>query len=121
MQVEDYLAKLKYICTEADNEKRDQVSADLLSQITSTHFLTILKAIYGSQADIYDAGTKIVTAALLKQFVKDNCKRFAYEDTTKLIDLILQLIWSNRSTVEMKEELGDSIKLIIIRANSSIV
>lgn len=63
-------------------------------------------------------GTKIVTASLLKQYVKANCKVMHYDDSQKLCDLVLHLVWSSKTDLDTKEVLAESIKLVIIKSPS---
>lgn len=118
MQVEEYIAKLKYICSEPDNEKRDEVSKQLLADISSTEFLATLQAVFST--NIIDSGIKLVTASLLKQFVKDNVKKMTFEDSCKIVDLVFKLACSDTTTVDAKDELAISLKFLIIRANSRL-
>ena len=116
MLAEDYIAKLNYICSEPDNEKREAVSKQLLAEISSADFLTTVQSVFSSST-ISD-GLKLVTAALLKQFVKDNVKKMTFDDSSKLIDLIMKLACTETRNLKVIEELAESIKLLIIRANS---
>jgi hypothetical protein len=55
-EVDEYLAKLKIICTEPDNLKREAVADEMVKAINSDSFVNILISIFESQNDIYDAG-----------------------------------------------------------------
>lgn len=50
------MAKLKIICTEPDNAKREGVTEELIVSISSDSFMDILMAIFESGSDPYDPG-----------------------------------------------------------------
>jgi hypothetical protein len=55
-EVEDYLTKLKVICTETDNSRRDAVSAELIESLGSDSFVQIIISIFESNNNVYDEG-----------------------------------------------------------------
>lgn len=118
MQVDEYIAKLKYICSEPDNDKREEVSKQLLSDISSADFLNTVKTVFAMGT--IEAGIKVVTGHLMKQFVRDNVKKMTFEDSTKLIDLVMTIICSSSTNIEAKDELAGCFKLLITRANSNL-
>lgn len=67
-----------------------------------------------------DSGTKLVTASLLKQYVKSRCKKIDSEQTQKLCGVIIRLICSSRSTLDTKEVLASSLKVMINKAHSRL-
>lgn len=56
-EVQDYLAKLKLICTEPNEKIREAVSSELIASLSSSAFIGILTAIFEPTNDVYDSGT----------------------------------------------------------------
>ena len=60
-----------------------------------------------------------MTASLLEEFVRANMKRLAYEEVERLLCKVLQLVCSPIASVDTKEVLCRSLKMAIIKADSS--
>jgi hypothetical protein len=120
-ELEQYLNRVKIICSDPNNETREKVTDELLKQITSQSFISIIDQVFTSNLVQIDPSIKIVTCSLLKDYIKTNIRALEYTETQQLIFSILNLMCSEMTTIEMKEVLSDSLSIPITRASSRMV
>lgn len=120
-ELEQYLNIVKIICSDPNNETREKVTDELMKQITSQSFISIIEQVFTSNLVQIDPSIKIVTCSLLKDYIKTNIRALEYTETQQLIFSILNLMCSEMTTVEMKEVLSDSLSIPITRASSRMV
>lgn len=92
-----------------------------MAQINSASFIKILRHIFEDREGKFDKAIRIVTASLLKQFVKANAMRMSFDDAIQLLNLVLELSCNENSTIDEKEVLCESIKLSIIRSSYRVM
>jgi len=120
-ELEQYLNRVKIICSDPNNETREKVTDELMKQITSQSFISIIEQVFTSNLVQIDPSIKIVTCSLLKDYIKTNIRALEYTETQQLIFSILNLMCSEMTTIEMKEVLSDSLSIPITRASSRMV
>lgn len=125
----DYIKKIQFLASEPNDIFRDAVSNELIQSIESEQFVLLAMSIFSGKELGKEANSqqipnpealKIITASLLKDFIKASVKSMDYEKQLSLYSSLHQIMCLSSTTIETKEALAECVKLGVLRASSKL-